>query len=169
MRAVGYQQLTARAGDAIIARLKACCPEAPFPTPAQLLAIGEDGLRACGFSAGKAATIRAIAEGTLTGLVPALRDAAAMDDEALIARLVTLKGIGRWTVEMLLIYTLARRDVLPADDFGVREGYRALKSLDVAPTPARMRRIGAAWRPYRTIAAWYPWRMPRTRGPAARP
>lgn len=90
-----------------------------------------------------------------------------MSDEALVERLVTLRGVGRWTVEMLLIYTLERMDILPVDDFGVREGYRRLKRLDKAPSPAQMRAIGEAFSPYRTIAAWYLWRMPATPSPAA--
>jgi DNA-3-methyladenine glycosylase II len=81
-----------------------------------------------------------------------------MRDEELIERLVTLKGIGRWTVEMFLIYSLERSDVLPVNDFGVREGYRRLKGLDRSPTPCEMREIGQKWSPHRTVAAWYLWR-----------
>lgn len=164
VRAIAYQQLTAKAGDAILARLKALHPASPFPTPDEILADDFDALRACGFSASKIATIKAIAEGALTGLVPTRSVAAAMDDEGLIARLVTLKGIGRWTVEMLLMYSLERPDVLPVDDFGVREGYRALKSLGEAPKPRVLREIGKAWAPHRTVASWYLWRVPRERG-----
>lgn len=83
-----------------------------------------------------------------------------MDDEALIERLVALRGVGRWTVEMLLIYTLERSDILPADDFGVRDGYRRLKRLDATPTRGQMTEIGHAWSPYRTVATWYLWRVP---------
>lgn len=164
VRAIAYQQLTAKAGDAILARLKALHPASPFPTPGEILADDFDALRACGFSASKIATIKAIAEGALTGLVPTRAAAATMDDEDLIARLVTLKGIGRWTVEMLLMYSLERPDVLPVDDFGVREGYRALKSLGEAPKPKVLREIGKAWAPHRTVASWYLWRVPRERG-----
>jgi len=123
-----------------------------------------DALRACGFSATKIATIKAIAEGTLSGLIPPRNVAGIMDDEALIARVVTIKGVGRWTVEMLLMYSLERMDILPADDFGVREGYRSLKSLPEQPKPNALREIGKAWAPHRTVAAWYLWRMPRERG-----
>jgi DNA-3-methyladenine glycosylase II len=164
VRAIGYQQLTAKAGDAILARLKALFPEPSFPTPENILAAEFDALRACGFSATKIATIKAIAEGALCGLVPPRERAATMDDEALIERLVTIKGIGRWTVEMLLMYSLERMDILPVDDFGVREGYRALKSLPEQPKPKTLREIGKAWAPHRTVAAWYLWRMPRERG-----
>lgn len=164
VRAIAYQQLTARAGDAILARLKAVSPYNPFPTPGALLAADVDTLRACGFSAAKIATIRAIAEGAQTGLVPPHETARAMEDEALIARLTAIKGIGRWTVEMLLMYSLERPDVLPVDDFGVREGYRALKRLPEQPKPKALREIGQAWSPHRTVAAWYLWRVPRERG-----
>ncbi len=81
-----------------------------------------------------------------------------MTNDVLIERLIPLRGIGCWTVEMFLIYTLERSDVLPVDDFGVREGYRRLKSLEVAPTPLQMREIGQSLSPYRTVAAWYLWR-----------
>jgi DNA-3-methyladenine glycosylase II len=164
VRAIGYQQLTARAGDAIIARLKALYPDTIFPTPENIMVAEFDALRACGFSATKIATIKAIAEGALSGLIPPRNVAGTMDDEELIARVVTIKGIGRWTVEMLLMYSLERMDILPADDFGVREGYRVLKSLPEQPKPNALREIGKAWAPHRTVAAWYLWRMPRERG-----
>jgi len=92
--------------------------------------------------------------------VPSREQARLLSDEALIERLVSLKGIGRWTVEMFLIYSLERADVLPVDDYGVREGYRRLKRLETAPTPRQMRELGQAWRPWRTVAAWYLWRVP---------
>jgi DNA-3-methyladenine glycosylase II len=164
VRAIGYQQLTAKAGDAIIARLKALYPDTTFPTPEHIMVAEFDALRACGFSATKIATIKAIAEGALSGLIPPRNVAGAMDDEALIARIVTIKGIGRWTVEMLLMYSLERMDILPADDFGVREGYRVLKSLPEQPKPNALREIGNAWAPHRTVAAWYLWRTLRERG-----
>jgi DNA-3-methyladenine glycosylase II len=163
VRAIAYQQLTAKAGDAIIARLKAISPDGAFPTPAQLVAAEFDALRACGFSAAKIATIQAIADAALSGLVPSREIAAVMDDEALIAQVSAIKGIGRWTVEMLLIYSLERLDILPVDDFGVRKGYRALKSLDELPKPGELRAISKAWAPHRTVAAWYLWRMPHDR------
>lgn len=160
MRAVAYQQLHARAGDAIVGRLAGLFPAQTFPSPEQLVATGFDSLRACGFSASKISTIQGIAQATLDGLVPDYATALAMDDEALIERLITLRGVGRWTVEMLLIYSLERMDILPADDFGVREGYRRLKGLEAQPTRKQMIEIGLAWRPYRTVAAWYLWRVP---------
>lgn len=164
IRAIAYQQLTAKAGDAIIARLKALYPDSPFPTPDEIIVAEFDDLRTCGFSGTKIATIKAIAEGSKTGLIPPRDIAVGMDDEELISRISTIKGIGRWTVEMLLMYTLERPDVLPVDDFGVREGYRALKNLPEQPKPKALREIGKTWSPYRTVASWYLWRVPRERG-----
>lgn len=158
VRSVAYQQLHARAGDAILGRLLALFGQEVFPTPNQLLAADPAALRSCGFSASKLGTVLGIAQGRLDGVVPTREQALGMTDDELIERLVTLRGVGRWTVEMLLIYSLERLDVLPVDDFGVREGYRRLKAMEKAPTPAQMRALGAAWRPYRTIAAWYLWR-----------
>lgn len=160
IRAIAYQQLHAKAGDAMIKRLLNIYDDI-FPTPAQLLATEFDALRACGFSARKIETIHGIAAGAVSGLVPTRIDADVMSDEDLIQRLVSLKGIGRWTVEMLLIFTLERMDVLPADDFAIAEGYKRLKKLDKAPKRKEMTEIGVAWQPYRTIASWYLWRVPK--------
>lgn len=160
IRAVAYQQLHAKAGDAILARLLALYNNT-FPRPAQLVTTDPAQLRSCGFSLSKVETLRGIAEGTIKGIVPSFDLANQMHDAELIERLISLKGIGQWTVEMLLIYTMSRMDILPADDFGVREGYRKLKSLERAPSSKSMAQIGKAWSPYRTIAAWYLWRIPK--------
>jgi DNA-3-methyladenine glycosylase II len=160
VRAVAYQQLHTKAGDTILARFLALYPGAPFPSPQGLLDTDPALQRQCGFSARKLETLRGIASATLEGVVPSLAEARGLADEALVERLVALKGVGRWTVEMLLIYTLARDDVLPVDDFGVRNGYRLLKGLDAMPSPRAMRELGRAWSPHRTAAAWYLWRVP---------
>ena len=165
VRAIAYQQLHAKAGDAIVGRLVGLFPGQTFPRPEQILATGFDQMRSCGFSAGKIATIQGIALATLDGVVPDYSNALAMEDEALIERLVSLRGVGRWTVEMLLIYSLERPDILPADDFGVREGYRRLKGLEVQPTRRQMIEIGLGWSPFRTVAAWYLWRVPKSPSP----
>jgi DNA-3-methyladenine glycosylase II len=161
VRAVAYQQLHVKAGDAILARMLSLYPGSGFPSPKYLLDIDPQAMRACGYSARKVETIRGIAAATLDGIVPDLATALALPDEELVSRLSALKGIGRWTVEMFLIYSLERPDILPADDFGVREGYRLLKSLETAPAAKAMAAIGAAWSPHRTAAAWYLWRVPR--------
>ena len=158
IRAIAYQQLHARAAEAILGRFLARYPAPSFPSPTDILATDENVLRTCGFSAAKVTAIRGIAEKTLDGLVPTRRTALTLTDEALIARLITLRGVGRWTVEMLLIHTLERPDVLPVDDFGVREGWRVMKSLTEQPSPKEMSTIGQAWSPYRSTAAWYLWR-----------
>lgn len=160
IRAIAYQQLHIKAGDAIIARLLNLYGNT-FPTPHQLLSTEFDALRSCGFSAKKIETIHGIANGALSKLVPARHDADNMSNEELIARLITLKGIGRWTVEMLLIFTLERMDVLPVDDFGIAEGYKRLKKLDTAPKPKALKGLSTAWSPYRTVASWYLWRVPK--------
>ena len=157
VRSIAYQQLHGRAAEAILARFLALYPDHDFPVPQQILATEDSVLRACGFSTTKVATIRGIASATVSGVVPPLGLALTLSDEELIARLVTLRGVGRWTVEMLLIFTLGRPDVLPVDDFAVREGWRALKALAVQPKPKALAEIGLAWSPYRSIAAWYLW------------
>lgn len=159
-RAVIYQQLHGRAAAAITARLLALYGKRErFPQPAALLATPVDTLRACGLSANKVATLQGIAEGKLGGVIPTRSQAARLDDEALIERLTTLRGVGRWTVEMLLMHTLNRPDVMPAGDFGVREGWRLLKGLPAQPASKALLAISDAWRPYRSTAAWYLWRV----------
>lgn len=160
VRAVAYQQLHGRAADAIMGRLLAR-HGGDFPTPQQLFDTEVDALRACGFSARKADTLRGIAEAALSGRVPGRDEALALADDALIERLTALRGIGRWTVDMLLMFTLERGDILPADDFGVRDGYRRLKSLDALPTARQIAALGAAWAPHRSAASWYLWRVPK--------
>lgn len=158
VRAIAYQQLHGKAAEAILGRFLALYPDHAFPAPDRVLATEDTILRACGFSASKIASIRGIAQGTLDGLVPSLTLANGMADEELIARLVALRGVGRWTVEMLLMFALGRPDVLPVDDFGVREGWRVLKNLPEQPKPKALAAIGQAWSPYRSTAAWYLWR-----------
>jgi DNA-3-methyladenine glycosylase II len=159
VQAVAYQQLHGKAGDAIFARFKKLF--GGFPPPEQLMAAQFDDLRACGFSGRKIETIQGIAQGALNSVVPTRAEADKMSDAELIARLITLKGIGQWTVEMMMIFTLGRMDILPADDFAVVEGYKRLKKLEFAPKRKVMAEIGKAWSPHRTVASWYLWRMPK--------
>jgi len=159
VRAVAYQQLSTKAGDAILSKFIKSF--GAFPTPEQLVTAEFDTLRAAGFSGRKIETLKAIAAGAMSGLVPSREIADNMSNEALIERLVTLKGIGQWTVEMMLIFTLVRMDILPADDFGIVDGYRRLKKLNAAPKRKEMAEIGKVWSPYRTIASWYLWRVPK--------
>jgi len=169
VRAIAHQQLHGRAARAILARFEALYPEGAFPLPAMVLETEDERLRGCGFSQSKIASIRAICAATLDGTVPSRRAAARFSDAALIERLTTIRGVGRWTVEMLLIWTLGRPDVLPVDDFGVRDGYRALYALDAPPKPRALAEIGTVWAPFRSIAAWYLWRASDEARAAAEP
>jgi DNA-3-methyladenine glycosylase II len=161
VRAVAYQQIHGKAAAAILGRFLALDASGAFPEPGTVLEIGVDRLRACGFSARKAETIRGIAAAAESGLVPERSHAETLDDNELVARLTTLRGIGPWTVEMLLIFTLGRLDVLPLDDFGVRDGYRILTNTSDLPSRKALAAAGAAWAPFRSVAAWYLWRTPR--------
>lgn len=158
VRAIAHQQVHGRAAEAMLGRLIAFGGEAPFPAPDLVLSLTDEQMRSCGFSGAKCAAIRDIAAQSLGGLVPSRRAAARLSDAALIERLVALRGVGRWTVEMLLIFTLGRPDILPVDDFGVREGYRVAAGLEAQPKPKELGALGEAWAPYRSYAAWYLWR-----------
>jgi len=158
VRAIAHQQVHGRAAEAILGRFIASFPGHRFPPAEAVLAADPALLRAAGFSQSKIAAIRDIAEKTVGGLVPSRRAAAKLGDEALIERLCAIRGVGRWTVEMLLIFTLGRPDVLPVDDFGVREGWRVAAGRETQPKPKELAGIGEAWAPYRSTAAWYLWR-----------
>ncbi|MBU6448251.1 MAG: DNA-3-methyladenine glycosylase 2 family protein [Rhodospirillales bacterium] len=157
LSAVAHQQLHANAALAILGRLKAACGDV-LPDPPTLLALPDEALRGCGFSASKMAAIRDVAMKAADGTIPTRTRALRLADEALIERLTSIRGVGRWTVEMLLIFTLGRPDVFPVDDFGVREGYRLLHGLEAQPKPKAFAKIGQAYAPYRTLAALYLWR-----------
>lgn len=157
-RAIAYQQLHASAAEAILRRFVAFCPGRRFPGPEQVLSMPMNLLRQAGFSQAKIAALRDLAEKTVDGTVPARRALARMDDREIVERLVTVRGVGRWTVEMLLIFHLGRPDILPVTDFGVRNGFRIAYGLRAMPTPGRVMRYGERWKPYRTVAAWYLWR-----------
>jgi DNA-3-methyladenine glycosylase II len=171
VRAIAHQQLHGRAAEAILGRFAALFPADAFPSPAAVLATSELALRACGFSGSKMAAIRDICAKTIDGTIPTRRESSRLTDEELIERLTSIRGVGRWTVEMLLIFTLGRPDVLPVDDFGVREGYRVLHGLDTQPKPRALAEIGLAWAPYRSLATWYLYRAAdeaRRQPPASR-
>jgi DNA-3-methyladenine glycosylase II len=164
VQAVAYQQLHGKAGDAIFTRFKYLFGQdgkGAFPEPEQLVVANFDDLRACGFSRRKIETIQGIANAAISGLVPSRKAAETMSNEALIERLITLKGIGQWTVEMMLIFTFGRMDILPVDDFAIVAGYTRLKKLDSPPKPKQMTEIGKTWSPCRSIASWYLWRVPK--------
>lgn len=156
--AVAHQQLHAAAAGTILRRFKHLFPGRRFPKPEDLASVTDDQIRACGFSRAKIAAIRDISAKTLDGIVPTSRQIAGMGDAEIVARLTEVRGVGRWTVEMLLIFQLGRPDVLPADDFGVRSGFRVAYRRRELPKPAEVLAHGERWRPHRTTAAWYLWR-----------
>lgn len=159
VRAIAHQQVHGRAAEAMLGRLLALnAGPSAFPTPRFVLELPAEALRGCGFSGSKVAAIRDIAEKAVGGLVPTLEEAARIPDETLIERLVAIRGVGRWTVEMLLMFTLGRPDILPVDDFGVREGWRVLTKAETQPKPKELAAVGTAWAPWRSVAAWYLWR-----------
>lgn len=171
VRAIAHQQLHGNAARAILSRFEALFPGDDFPAPDAVLAMPEESLRGCGFSATKIASIRDICAHAMAGTVPTRRASSRLSDEALIERLTAIRGVGRWTVEMMLIFTLGRPDILPVDDFGVREGYRVLYGLDAQPKPRALAEIGLAWAPFRSFATWYLYRAveeARRQGPTSR-
>lgn len=157
-RAIAFQQLHENAAESILKRFIALFPGRRFPRPAELLAAEADRIRGAGFSRAKVLALRDLAAKTLDGTVPTGRVIKTLTDDAIVERLVEVRGIGRWTVEMLLIFQLGRPDVLPVDDFGVRNGFRIAYRRRVMPTPKEVMRYGERWKPYRTAAAWYLWR-----------
>jgi DNA-3-methyladenine glycosylase II len=155
--AVAHQQLNGTAANTILRRFRGLFG-GRFPSPARLAAVDDDALRGVGFSRAKVASIRDIAAKSLDGTVPGTRAIKSMPDGEIIERLVSVRGVGRWTVEMLLIFKLGRPDVLPADDFGVRSGFRVMHGLTELPKPKEVLAYGERWRPHGTTAAWYLWR-----------
>lgn len=162
VNAVAHQQLHGKAAETILGRFRALFAPARFPTAARLAEVSDEELRACGFSRAKTAALRDIAEKTLTGVVPTSRAIMRMSDAEIIERLTAVRGVGRWTVEMLLIFQLGRPNVLPADDYGVRNGFRIVFKLAELPRPKELLSYGERWRPYATTAAWYLWRAADT-------
>ena len=154
-----YQQLHGKAAATIFARVRALFPRARGAlTAAQVLGASEAELRGAGLSNGKFLALRDLAERTQGGSIPSLAQIQKLDDEAIIERLTEVRGIGRWTVEMLLMFRLGRPDVLPLDDFGVRKGYSIAFGTPEMPAKAELQARAERWRPYRSVASWYLWR-----------
>ncbi len=157
VQAVAHQQLHGTAANNILTRFRKLFPGRRFPRAEDLASVTDAQLRACGFSFAKIASIRDIAAKTLAGVVPSSRQIEKLSDDEIVERLTEVRGVGRWTVEMLLIFQLGRPDVLPADDFGVRNGFRhAYRKRDLPPVKELLA-FGERWRPHRTVAAWYLW------------
>ena len=170
MEAIIYQQLNGKVAATITARVKALFPEntqriktrhgaqAGFPSPEQVLAATPELLRSAGLSQNKMLAIRDLAAKALDGTVPTVREARTMSDDALVEHLTSVRGIGRWTVEMLLLFRLGRPDVLAVDDYGVRKGFAKMHRMQELPKPKELLAHGEKWRPHRSVACWYLWR-----------
>jgi 3-methyladenine DNA glycosylase/8-oxoguanine DNA glycosylase len=157
MRAIIYQQLAGAAASAIMGRVEALADGYEM-TPDQLLSLPDERLRGAGLSKNKMAALRDLAAKVLDGTVPTAREMSRMDEEKIIERVTQVRGIGRWTVEMLLIFRLGRMDILPLDDFGVRKGFQKAYKLKDMPTKKELAARGARWSPWRSVASWYLWR-----------
>lgn len=162
-----YQQLSGKAAATIWGRVRAVYPGRKWLNPKQVLATPDETLRACGLSGGKTAALKDLAAKTIDGTVPSAAALLQMSDEEIIERLTAVRGIGRWTAEMLLLFDLGRPDVWPINDLGVQKGYARTFGKRKLPTPKQLHRIGEKWRPYRSFAAWYFWRALETAEPSA--
>lgn len=155
---IAYQQLSGKAAATIFGRVRALYPGRKWLDPKLILATPDEKLRGCGLSGSKTAALKDLAAKALEGTVPSGRMLARMKDEEIIERLTTVRGIGRWTVEMLLIFELGRLDVWPVADYGVQKGFAKTFGRKKLPTTKQFAKIGEKWRPYRSVAAWYFWR-----------
>ena len=155
---IAYQQLSGKAAATIFGRVRGLYPKTKWLDPAKILATPDDALRSAGLSRAKTAAIKDLAAKTIDGTVPSGRALLRMNDDEIIARLTQVRGIGRWTVEMLLLFDLGRPDVWPVDDYGVRKGFAKTFGRRKLPTSKQLIKSGEKWRPYRSVAAWYFWR-----------
>jgi DNA-3-methyladenine glycosylase II len=155
---IAYQQLSGKAAATIWSRVRALFPRRKHLDPKRVLATPDEKFRAAGLSRSKVMALKDLAAKTIDGTVPSSRALAKMSDEEIIARLTTVRGIGRWTAEMLLLFDLGRPDVWPVADYGVRKGFAKTFGRRKLPTPKQLMKFGNKWRPYRSVAAWYFWR-----------
>jgi DNA-3-methyladenine glycosylase II len=155
---IAYQQLSGKAAATIWGRVRALFPRRKFLDPKLVLATPDEKFRAAGLSRSKVAALKDLAAKTIDRTGPSARALAKMTDEEIIERLITVRGIGRWTVEMLLLFDLGRSDVWPVHDYGVRKGFARVFGKRKLPTPKQLMKLGEKWRPYRSVAAWYFWR-----------
>jgi DNA-3-methyladenine glycosylase II len=158
LEAIAYQSISGKAAATIFARIRALGSNGLCPTPAEILAVPNQRLREAGLSGAKAAAMRDLAQKTIDGVVPTLEAAGKLSDEELVERLISVRGIGAWTVEMFLIFRLGRPDVLPIHDYGVQKGFALTYGKKEIPKPRELAAFGERWRPYRTVASWYMWR-----------
>ncbi|MGE5624001.1 MAG: DNA-3-methyladenine glycosylase family protein [Bacillota bacterium] len=159
LRSITYQQLSGKAAATILGRVLALFPEDPGPTPDALLEMPHTRLRGAGLSRNKTLALKDLSARVLDGTVPTAKVLRRLSDEEIIERLTQVRGVGRWTVEMLLIFTLGRPDVLPATDLGIRKGFQQAYGMKRLPAFSTLERAGRTWAPYRSFAAWYLWRI----------
>jgi 3-methyladenine DNA glycosylase/8-oxoguanine DNA glycosylase len=157
-KAIVYQQLSGSAAATILGRVRAIYAPKRFPTPRDILATPPERLRAAGLSNAKTAALRDLAARSLDRTVPAMSRVRLMSDDEVIERLVQVRGVGRWTAEMLLMFRLGRGDVLPLGDLGIRKGFALTFGTRRLPTSVTITRRAERWRPYRSVACWYLWR-----------
>src|SRR5438045_7680075 len=155
---IAYQQLSGKAAATIWSRVRALFPKRKFLDPQVVLDMPDEKLRAAGLSRSKVAALKDLAAKTLDGTVPSARAMAKMTDEEIIERLIKVRGIGRWTVEMLLLFDLGRPDVWPVHDYGVQKGFARTFGKRKLPTPKQLLKHGKKFAPHRSVAAWYFWR-----------
>jgi len=155
--AIIYQQLSGKAAGTILKRFLELYPNTKHPTPAQVAKTADAKMRTAGVSGQKAKYLRDLAEKFLDGIIEP-KKFGKMSDEEIREHLIAVKGIGRWTADMFLMFTLHRPDVLPTGDLGIAKGIARVFGLKKLPNPAQMERIATSWRPYATVASWYLWR-----------
>jgi DNA-3-methyladenine glycosylase II len=158
LESIAYQSISGKAAATIFGRIKALSGNGRPPSPEQMLKLRKPVLRQAGLSGAKTLAMKDLARKTLEGVVPTHEEALAMSDEELVERLVSVRGIGAWTVEMFLIFRLGRPDVLPIHDLGVKKGWAVAYGKKHMPKPKELLAFGERWRPYRTVASWYMWR-----------
>jgi DNA-3-methyladenine glycosylase II len=168
LEAITHQSIAGKAAQVIFARIVALGSDGRCPTPQELLRVRKPKLRKAGLSHAKIAAVRDLAQKTIEGIVPTIEAAEKMSDQELVDRLISVRGIGAWTVEMFLIFRLGRPDVLPIHDYGVQKGYAITYRKKGIPKPKELLKFGERWRPYRTVASWYMWRAVQLAGPSAR-
>jgi DNA-3-methyladenine glycosylase II len=158
LESIAYQSISGKAAATIFGRIKALSGNGRPPSPEQMLKLRKPVLRKAGLSGAKVLAMKDLARKTLEGVVPTHEEALTMSDDELVERLVSVRGIGAWTVEMFLIFRLGRPDVLPIHDLGVKKGWSVTYGKKHMPKPNELLAFGERWRPYRTVASWYMWR-----------
>jgi DNA-3-methyladenine glycosylase II len=167
LESIAYQSISGKAAATIFGRIKALSSNGRPPSPEEMLKISKAKLRKAGLSGAKVAAMKDLAKKAIEGIVPTLEEAEKLPDEELVERLVSVRGIGAWTVEMFLIFRLGRPDVLPIHDLGVKKGWSITYGKKHMPKPKELLAFGERWRPYRTVASWYMWRACQRAGQAA--